>query len=360
MNHRLVTIQPLTAAIAAAGVLSIDLDMADPISQLIVEVDVLNGVAASSTDHPLKIITKIEIVDGSDVLYSLNGIQAQALDIYDTGVFPRNDNLWYRNNADGWQDFAINFGRYLWDEELALDPKKFSNPQLRITHNYALGGLAPASVRFRIYALLFDEKAISPSGFLMAKEIKSWTCTDLSHEYTDCPLDHPYRKMLIGSRYHGEAPNTICSYIKLASDQDKKVILDTTFSGILRTIGYKNAKIMETIQVASNSAARYAHCCATMDGRGTLISDDGAATAADCDVSNLAGGYCTFYSAAAGNSSLLLSGYAPHGFCCIPFGKQDEIADWFNVGGLGNLKLDVISGSTTPTQSLVIQQNRSY
>jgi len=359
MNHRVITLQPLTAALGA-GVLDIDLDMIDPITQIVIELRVLSGVAASMTDHPLKVITKIEIVDGSDVLFSLNGIEAQTLDIYNTGIHPRGGEYFACNNMDIHQTIALNFGRYLWDEILALDPSKFANPKLRITYNYALGGLAPASCQFRIYGLLFDEKVISPTGFLMAKEIKSWACTDLAHEYTDLPTDHPYRMMLIGSRYNAEAPNTITTNIKLSSDQDKKVIFDASYGMLLKTIARENAYVRESMILASAAAARYAYCCPTMETHGSSTPNDGAATATHTDIANCAGGYLTHYSAVAGNVQVHVEGYAPHGFLGIPFGKQEDIDDWFDVRGLGSLKLDVTSGSTTPTVLLVLQQNRSY
>lgn len=360
MNHRLVTLLPLTAALAAAGKITIDLDMTDPISQILIEQRVLSGVGASTTDHPWKVMTKVEIVDGSDVLWSLNGCEADALDHYDTGKHPRSGEFFACNNMDINQVIALNFGRVLWDETLAFDPSKFANPQLTITHNYALGGLAPVSCQYVVSVMCFDEKPISPTGWLMAKEIKSYACTDLAHEYTELPTDYPIRKLMVGSRYAGEDPGTIVTNLKLSSDQDKKVIFDDSFRNLIQSIGAKNSRVEDYVLIASAAAARYCHVCPTRMGHAVINPNDGAATAGDCDASNVAGGYLTHYSAAAGNTNCRVEGIAPHGFLCIPFGKQDVIEDWFDVSSINSLKLDTTSGSTTPTVEVVLQQLRSY
>ena len=360
MNHRVVTLLPITAALAAAGQIVIDLDMTDPISQILIEQRVLSGVAVSTTNHPWKVLTKVEIIDGSDVLFSLNGCEADALDHYDTGKHPRGGEFFACQTMDINQVIALNFGRYLWDEILALDPAKFANPQLRISHNYALGGLAPASCQYVIHAMVFDEKVISPTGWLMAKEIKSYACTDLAHEYTELPTDYPIRKLLVGSRYHGEDPGTIVTNLKLSSDQDKKVIFNDSFRNLINTIGAENARVQDYVIIASSTDTRYCHVAPTRMGHGSPTPNGAAAEATHCSVPNVAGGYMQHYSAVAGNVNVLVEGFAPHGFLCIPFGKQEIIEDWFNVGGINSLKLDNTSGSTTPTVELVLQQNRSY
>jgi len=360
MNHRFIELYGLSAALAADQTITIDLDMSDPISQLIIDSRVLNGGGGDSTEHPLAGLTKIEVVDGSDVLFSLDGFEMQALDIYDSGLHPRGGWFNYLPGNPTDAQIAISFGRYLWDEILALDPSKFLNPQLKITVDYDAGGMNPASMQLSVLAAMFDEKAITPTGFLMTKELKRWTAAAAAHEYTDCPLDHPYRKMFLQSRYASKPTNWIFANIKLASDQDKKVILNGEFRDLMFGIGRENAYIQETLTAIGRAALTTGHCTPCMDVMGVANQwrDDHEGGA--IGTYNGDGGEYQWWAEVAENTVHHIQGWAPHGTLCIPFGKQGIIEDWFDVSKLGNLKLDCTSGVAEPTQKLFIQQYRAY
>jgi len=361
MKHRFVELYGLTAALASDQTITIDLNMRSPISQLIIDSRVLNGAQASSTDHPLAGLTKVEIVDGSDVLFSLDGFELQALDIYDSGIHPRGGWFNYLSGNETDAQIAISFGRYLWDEILALDPSKFLNPQLKISINYDAGGMSPASMKLSVLAALFDEEPPSPTGFLMTKELKRWTKTAAGHEYTDCPLDHPYRKLFLQSRYAGSPPHWCFANIKLSSDQDKKVILNGEFRDLLFGIGRENAFIKEVLTGHGAAELRTGHCTPTMDVMGVANNwrntDEGGAIG----TYNGDGGEYQWWSEVAVNTVHHIQGWAPHGTLCIPFGKQGIIEDWFDVKkDIGSLVLDATSGVTLATQKLFIQQMRTY
>ena len=360
MNHRFVTLKALETGIAASSVRTIELDMVDPISQILIwHCTVMSG-SVGSTEHPMLNIAKVEIIDGSDVLFSLDGQEMQALDIYHSGIYPRAGEFHYLNGLSADFQIAIDFGRWLWDEELAFVPTNFRNPKLVITYAGTLVGNGAASCELRVNAALFDEKSISPSGFLMTKEAKSWTVASGSHEYTECPKDFPYRKMLLQSRLASNDIRTIFSNVKLSSDQDKKVILNHTAWDILMGIGRENAYIEEMIQGAAGTALRNAHCTPTV-GVTAPIAEFAAAIATTGVASmHYGGGYLRHISQAATNVQLHVCGWGPHGCMQIPFGKQDEIADWFDVRQVGSLKLDVTSGNSSAVQKLFIQQLRTY
>lgn len=360
MNHRIYELYGLSSLLTDNVTISIELDMADPISQLIIDARVKNGAAAASTEHPTASITKIEIVDGSDVLFSLDGFETEALDIYDTGRYPRGGWFNYIDGSPTDRQIAINFGRYLWDEALAFDPTKFTNPKLNITFDVDAGGMSPAGCEFSVLALMFDEKAITPTGFLMTKEAKRWTKDLTGHEYTDCPLDYPYRKMLLQSRYAGIPPHWVFDNIKLASDQDKKVILNGEYRDLMFGIGREGAFIRETLTGQGRKSHAYQHVTPTMDVMATAnqwrqVCEDRAVSCWDGD-----GGRLEIEAEENVHISAHIQGWAPHGTLCIPFGKQDVIEDWFDVTGLGSLKLDCTSGNATAIQKLFIQQYRPY
>ena len=59
----------------------IDINIAAPISSLVLQTQGTNG-SATMTAAYVKCVTKVEIVDGSDVIFSLDGYQLEALDWY--------------------------------------------------------------------------------------------------------------------------------------------------------------------------------------------------------------------------------------------------------------------------------------
>lgn len=347
--------------IDADGTTTIDLDMSDPISEILIDSRLTNGAEANSAGHWLSTITKIEIVDGSDVLFSLDGLEMEALDIYHSGIFPRS--IW--SNYFSWQSAdrqnAISFGRWLWDDILAFDPKRFRNPQLKITFDIDAGGMNPSKCELSVLAAVFDEKVITPVGFLMSKEIKQWTTTASAHEYTDLPTDHPYRKLLIACRYAGTSPNSMISNIKLSEDQDKKIIVNGEFRDLIFGIGRENAFIHEQIGCPVHaSSTRTFHVTPTMGVVGMGTEWDGTLHGDTIAVTGGAGGRINTLCDQAANYNIVLTGYAPHGALQIPFGRQDQIEDWFDVSGIGSLKLDITDGTSSGTGKIFIQQLRKY
>lgn len=63
------------------------------------------------------------------------------------------------------------------------------------------------------------------------------------------------------------------------------------------------------------------------------------------------------------NWQTLIEGWAPHGVIEIPFGLQDDPGDWYKVGSVGDLVLDILSiagmGAGDSGQ-IFLQQMRPY
>lgn len=359
MNYRFLKLLALKE-IDADQTVTIDLDMADPVSQILLDTRITSGVNAVSTEHPMAAVTKVEIIDGSEVLLSLDGFELEALDIYNNGQQPRGGWFVYLTTVVTDRVTAINFGRWLWDEILAFDPKRFSNPQLRVTFDISAGGMDPGSSWLAVYAAMFNEKAISPTGFLMAKEIKKWTGTAAAHEYTDLPTDYPYRKLLLQARKAGSPPFWCFDNIKLSEDQDKRIVVDNDFRSIMMGIGRENAFIREDLTCCGAVAAQSYHVTPTVN---VVATGNGwSASLASGDISTWAGdgGYVQVICAAAENIVLHINGWCPHGTLQIPFGLQDKIEDWYDVARVGNLKLDIKDGVTGSTSKVFLQQLRTY
>lgn len=359
MKYRFLELSALET-IAADGTKTIDLDMADPISEIVLDTRVTNtGGGADTTEHPMATVTNVEIIDGSDVLFSLDGLEMHALDIYHSGIHPRGG--WYRYQAGDYdQQTAISFGRHLWDPLLAFDPKKFRNPQLRITFDIDAGGMAPSQCKLSVLAALFDEKVISPIGFLMSKEIKRWTTDASAHEYTDLPTDYPYRKLLLQARYADYPPHWVLNNIKLSEDQDKKIVVNNEFRDLMFGIGRENAYVHEKWTVIGTAGGRIYHVTPTMDVMGTAATWAGSILGGDMGVYNGDGGKLQVWTGGEANIQIIVDGWAPHGTLQIPFGLQNEIEDWYDVSKIGSLKLDITDGVDSATSKIFLQQLRRY
>lgn len=361
MNYRLSTILPLSTYDADKTEI-IELDMADPISQIIIELAVTN-VGDTPTAHAIACLSKVEIVDGSEVLYSLSGYEAEAIDIYHIGCLRSNWNP-YLNGLDVQRFIGINFGRYLWDPLLAFDPKKFRNPQLKLSLDIGAGGNANVSCKLQVWAALFDQKTIEPAGFLMHKEVKDYTIGASSHEYTELPLDYPYRQMFIRNLEAGTEPGSNIANIKLSEDQDKRVVFNHLAEDLLRTFGYQLPQLVEQIMFAAKTGT--SNVFTTVSARATATFATWAAALGTGIFASYgsAGGRMVVDAGAAENAVAIVAGFLPHGVYPIPFGDQMDVEDWYKVNeGIGSLKLDITGGSGaagTETCQIVLQQLRNY
>jgi len=359
MNYRLAQILAEEAA-DTAGTKTIDIDIADPISRISV---FFRGQNSSDTPlaHPAKMISKIEILDGSDVLMSLSGRQAQSLDFYN-GSKPIQNKLMYTNDDWSRMIFNLNFGRFLYDPLLALDSRKFKNAQLKITHNKALGGCTCDYGYMEVWADCFDEKQVSPMGFLMAKENYSFALSASGYEYIDLPKDYPYRMILISSLKTRLAVWELFDKIKLSSDNDKRVIIDGDTRQLIKMLDQQFGPYTETVQGIVGAA--YATFYITPTSKCNVVTAGRMGAASYFTTWQTFGGTMEIIANAADqNFQSLAHGYAPHGALAIPLGDLKDPDDWFDVAGVESLKLRLhgeSSVSSSPTCDVVIQQLRNY
>lgn len=361
MNYRLAKIHA-EESFTAAKTLTIPIRVKQPISRI----DIRFEITKSKNDmdmHPAADVTKIELVDGSDRLFSLTGYEAQALNIYDRRC---NSMLAGDRSASVAQvsHYAIDFGRYLWDEELAFDPTKFDNPQLKIT--FALtnsdDGGTPAIVE--VLGHIFDEKVISPIGFLMSKEVHAYTTgAEDSYEYVDMPKDYPYRKMLIrGFKTDGYPPWEQIKEVKLDEDNDARIPLDVIVEDYYRMMKEHWHSIWEYIAFGVNAETVTLYVTPTDYCFLSILGMSGQVTLTYPDAGNTKGGYNQFTLTTSEALQGSVVGYLPNHCVEFPFGKPDVIDDWYDVTKVGSLRLRLKSGSSAEGEEgyVILQQLRRY
>jgi len=213
------------------GTKIIDLNFKDPLSALGLQFAGTNGGTSNKSNWMSDVVTKIEIVDGSDVLVSLSLKQAMAFQAYQTGKTPY-INFEEGAGGTGKDEVVIHFGRHLWDPEYYLDLTKFNNPQLKITTDEdvirAMGadGWLSGSFRVSITAFIIQEGAATAKGFFMQKEIYNFTSADSGDEHVPLPRDYPYISLMLNSTIKQSDCHELITQMKLSCDSDKFVPLD--------------------------------------------------------------------------------------------------------------------------------------
>jgi len=362
MNYRLATILG-REAVSTDFTKVIDLNLSDPVSQFQITYE-STGVGSGDADgHVAKCITKIELVDGSDVLYSLSGQETQAADFYHRLIEPPNLN-YYLAGTEGFCVFNANFGRYLYDPILAFDPKKFTNPQLKITMDRDAGGVQSVAGFLTVLAHIFDGKAVTPEGFLMHKEINNYGMASASHEYIDIPTDFPLRKLFIAAQTYDVGLEHLLDTIKLSEENDRKVPFNDTFKNILKSIVGQQRPFRETVIHANASTTNVFFCTPCFWPTLQVSHWESSAMSGELTAWGGDGGKGRVYSSALGGNLMTeVEGWCPHGAIEIPFGLQNDPADWYDVTKLGSLRLDILSKSgrtSADTVQIFLQQLRKY
>lgn len=344
--------------LGASGTKIIDNFGSDPISRISIVFRPTGGSNAPVA-HPAASVSKIELVDGSDILFSLTGYQTQGINIL-RAEKPHAQVIHFFTGGTPQVPFHLDFGRYLWDEQLAFDANRFTNPQLKFTWNEVAWDASCGSHGFSVHAHVFAEKKVSPVGFLMKKEVKAYTPVSGANEYTNLPLDYPHRALFLQGFCSGGGMRAILREVKLDEDNDKRIIIDGDVD-LLRSYLDPLWGDAVDVLVGTVAATTVVYFCTGHNHCSLVgITDTDTKTIAGRDLS---GGKFWARGEAAGLGNFTIRGKNPHGMMGIPFGNQMDIADWYDVSAIKKLRLRVIGGpnsSSSYTNRIVCEQFRPY
>lgn len=341
----------------------INIDQSDPISELMVAAQFYQSAAGSMTLHPVAAITKIELVSGSTPLVSLKGLQAEAIDWYTHRDFrPGNWNAALAGNYLV-RYIGLNFGRYLWDEKYAFDPKMFKNPQLKISLDLDGGGLTQTYVKLQILANSFDKKQISPMGFLSARDIADKALAASSHIYYDLPVDETIRRIFYRAQTAGTEPNQLVSNFKLGENGYKIIPFDLSTEDLAAMLLARYGRVREEYLFVPTSSNRYLMIAPSSKVMAT--GNPWATTAVTNDITlyDGDGGRLKTIISSSGNSQIKVVGCHPHCMWCLPMGQEEKDDDWYEMEGISKLQLDVTttsSGASTDTGECVVETVHRY
>jgi hypothetical protein len=343
----------------ASGTETIPINVKDPISRITLLYRA-KRVAYNMAAHLAENISKIELVDGSDVLFSLNGSEVVGLNTFNNRINSPVHSQYYVGNSMV-VPLSLDFGRRLYDPALALLPDRFSNLQLKITYNEVTFDASAVDSYLAVYGDLFDEKVISPVGFLMAKEHQNTAMGASTYSYVDLPTDHEIRLMLLRAFLTDYEPWYTLNQVRLSEDNDKRVVFDW---GVERYHQMRKGLDLPVIEgqvclvMTDGSAKSYITATdflAVTAGLGEIESTFFS------DAENLKGGALNMDASAAGTYNGLTFGWLPCHCIQFPFGDQQDLDDWYDVTKKGSVRLRLLGGSSSPgIVQTCLQQLRKY
>lgn len=345
---------------------TIDLDIVDPVSALGFEFEATNGTTNNKANPLPFVVTKIEIVDGSDVLAGLSFPQMQALKFYKDGKQPQ---LRETEDASSVQVMGTSllFGRRLWDKDYALDLTKFGNPQLKISWDLtniravnAATAFATGTFKLSAWAKVMEGQP-APGKYLMQKEIESWTGATSGDKRHVLPVDHPYRMLMLRLYSRGSDVDECITKLRLTCDTDKFI----PFERFTKQLDAEMAQLFGNVLVWKKLSA----------GHGTTVwFEVNKEPQLNMQVPvlgyNASYGWCWSGNAAllVANASgsadtterridALIEGHALHHTLPIPMGDLDKPDTWFDPSGYKKIEL-VATEAVASVNSIVAEQVR--
>jgi len=341
-----------------AGTETIDFNVDEPITALNLIFRVVNGAAVAVNVPPENCISKIEIVDGGTVYYSLSGPEAMAVAVYESGKWPW---AFYNDGANAGQKVRIPlyFGRFLGDEEFSFSPSKLLNPQIKVT--WAKDALhVTGGVSLGVYAKLMQGVAPATKA-LFTKNIRSFTSAASGIELTDLPVDRDYRRLFIRDyRPLGFIMEDVTHY-KLDCDTGKLIVLDWDVYELAEHVRDVFGPVERTSQVCVTNGTWYEGWLANILG---AALNSGTAGHIMNAWSATAGRWEAFITDAAAGAladevaTLTLHGCLPHHTFCYQFGRKDDPATWFKASKYGQVRLEMTQGVANCAIGLLLQQPR--
>lgn len=358
-NYRHVNILS-NKTITTAGTTSRDINLKDVISRLIFKWNITaHSSAEAMAGHPSEAVEKIEIIDGSDVLTSLDGPEAMAFNYYDRGQVPQS----YINQVTNTQSYfttSIDFGRWLWDEQLALDPNMFDNLQYKITYDKENMAANAAAMYVTVMAECFDDKGVSPMGFLNREEHKTWTPASSTTEYITLPTDQAIRGIMTRGYSSDDHVRAQIHDVKITENHDKHVILDTDTRSYIADQFGEYPQIRETFIHVGNTSPEQHYVMPSYE-----VYYNGVSTAAEDVFASTIEGCAIKVDVESGSNRVEgeVHGFIPHHCLWFPMGQHNNIDDWWGPERESDLEIQTTADSSVgsdPAGYVCLEQLRRY
>jgi len=323
------------------GTVSIPILKGLKIQHLRVKLGATNGATSNTVGKICGMISKIEVVDGSDVLHSLSFRQEQAVNAFQNYFFPRKE-LSAGLSVAIFEEAMVNFGMGFKDRHLYLDTSRFSNPQLKITYALtisATAGFATGTGALSVIARIIEDQAPPYAGFVMAKEVDSWATAASGDHTTLLALDYPYLALVVAALKTTVDPRTLITNFKLQRDAGSFIDYDLTSEDLLSD-NIAMCGLFEEDFRPLNPGTTFAWLSDLYSKTEAWMGVPGATAKGTITtaVGEAIGGIMTT-GETADLQTVKVRGAAPHASFYLPFGDGQTPEDALNPAGLKELKL---------------------
>lgn len=358
-----------------SGTETIELAVVDPLSELLIKVKNKNGGSGNKNNPIMRNVTKIEVVDGANVIYSLSGPLAQAMSYYQRGVLPsmqRQGGI--SENQEDW--FVLRFGRMLWDRLYALAPAKFRNLQLKITYDFAnvravgATGFLTGNGKLSVIARLMEGLEAEPVGYMMAKSHYSWTTAASGDERIALPTDYPYVMMLMRAWETEVKLYSTITNLKMSIDQDKDIPFDIDSWQLLKKMENDFGLITLEQHIYATTEENIQSWLGVGESAVVTpetLSSDPTTLYGVANVYGVDSGHLNLVHRNPGNSAavtnilqLIMRGQALNHCFAHRFGSIDEPDSWLNAPEHGDIKAIITQGNAGAAADLALLQARNY
>lgn len=317
-----------------------------------------NGATSNTVGRLNGMVSKLQVIDGSDVKHSLSMREEQArnFDMYKRLPFQQLSQV---GGATVTEEAIIDFRRFDGDTAFYLDTATMNNPQLSFTHDLtisATAGFATGTGSLTVIARVIDSGAPSRLGYIMAKELDSFSSTSSGDHTTDLPLDFPISEIMVLDPLDSNSPDTYLSNFKLTADTDSFIPVDESYADLLRANVEELGQGEQDQDLLPDT---------TFDAFGDFyyktrawISEAGATGKAVLTVVTANEQKGDFTTGETGTMTATLRGSAPHGAVYYKFGDGMSADQIFSPQGVGKFQLKLTNAATGATPKVVtIQQH---
>lgn len=331
-----------------SGEHTVDITIQDPITQIWVEMRCNNGASWNHANPMHLNIDALEIIDGSTVLWSLDGAEMLGMVSQILGYMPYQRVCEIPNDPQSLA-LPILFGNFLGDVERSFDPRRFVNPQLRVKWNLAnvnavgATGFADSGLTMTAIAEVM-EGAPAPTRMLSAKEVYTYTAA-AGTEYIELPRDYPYKGLMIRPVATTSHWYEVISNLKLNVDGSKWVPFD---------IGGEDLQYL-LFQRTPMLHYRHLFHCKSGDTIYPILKEVENLMAINEESYDMTHSYINYeygqqsiymYNAGTATTSYfnmgaMVTGYFPFHCVYIPFGDPNKPEEWFQAQQFGSVRLEL-------------------
>jgi len=353
--------------LADSGEITVDVSLRDPITALWVELRAQNGGTYNKANFLAGCIDAIELIDGSQVIVSLDGYEAFAEGVYHLGYIPYNLVV---ETEDLYQNvfFPLYFGRWLGDTDLALDPTRFSNPQVRIKWNLAnvnavgATGFVSGTGRLTLMADVM-EGAPAPSGYIGAREQYAFTTAASGVTYVDLPSDYPLKSVFIRSYGAGVGGLSGISNVKVNCGQGKFIPFDMGREDLQRwlTMFYPPLHYKHLIKSANGGTSYWL----LKQDEVVQLQGEVADLVVNAPQNGIGEATLSIYTAGVADTAqrnlwALVEGWLPVSTLYVPFGEATDPSTYFIPSVWGSVRLELTQDNAGAGAYVVVEQAKVY